>query len=291
MQMSDHQAAGQAVVTTEFPADAKAELMAAAARLRRGTGVLVRAADLIGGVMGRSVRLGVRSVGLPADVQDKVKGLAAAALARAFDVAVLRMQVESRRPSSNREVTRAVVGLSGAVGGFLGLGGFLPDVTVTTLAIMRSIARIAQEEGEDLSDDSTRQACLQVFALASIDGTESDIGYYSARFLMQGRPLVVLLTEVASRYGVSLSQKLALQAVPFVGAFGGAALNIAFLRHYTDMARALFVFRRLGRLHGAETVAGAGGYFAHWQHILRVIFRGLAGFNGDVAAKSIRLAG
>ena len=257
MQMSDDEATGQAIVTTELPPAAQAELLAAAARLRRGTGVLVRTADLIGGIMGRSVRLGVRSVGLPPDVQDKVKGLAAAALARALDVAVLRMQVERRQPSSSREVTRAVVGLSGAVGGFLGLGGFLPDVTVTTLAIMRSIARIAQEEGEDLADDSTRRACLQVFALAPIDGTESDIGYYSARFLMQGRPLVILLTEVAGRYGVSLSQKFALQAVPFIGAFGGAALNVAFLRHYTDTARAHFVMRRLERLHGAEIVSDA----------------------------------
>ena len=257
MQTSDYPAINQPIATAELPLDAKVELAAAAARLRRGTGVLVRTADLIGSVMGRSVRLGVRSVGLPSDVQDKVKGLAASALARAFDVAVLRMQVEGNRTSPNREVTRAVVGLSGAVGGFLGLGGFLPDVTVTTLAIMRSIARIAQEEGENLADDSSRQACLQVFALASVDKSESDIGYYSARFLMQGRPLVILLTEVASRYGVSISQKLALQAVPFVGAFGGAALNIAFLRHYTDMARAHFVIRRLERLHGAKLVRQA----------------------------------
>jgi hypothetical protein len=253
MQMSDH----QAIATTELPPGAKAELTAAAARLRRGTGVLVRTADLIGGVMGRSVRLGVRSVGLPPDIQEKVKGLAAASLARAFDVAVLRMQANGRQASPKHEVTRAVVGLSGAIGGFLGLGGFLPDVTVTTLAIMRSIARIAQEEGEDLSDDATRRACLQVFALGSADNNESDIGYYSTRFLMQGRPLLMLLTEVAGRYGVSLSQKLALQAVPFVGAFGGAALNIAFLRHYSDIARAHFVIRRLERLHGPEIVGAA----------------------------------
>ena len=266
MQMSDHPVmTGHAVVTTELPDDAKAELAAAAARLRRGSGVLVRAADLMGGMMGRSVLLGVRSVGLTPEIQEKVRGLAAATMARAFDVAVLRLQRGTSKKKSSREVTRAVVGVSGAMGGFLGLGGFLPDVTVTTFAIMRSIARIAQEEGEDLADDSARRACLQVFALAPADGNrpESEIGYFSARLLMQGRPLVFLLTEVAGRYGVSLTQKLTLQAVPFVGAFGGAALNIAFLRHYEDAARAQFVIRRLERHYGADAVNVAWGNL--WQ--------------------------
>ncbi len=249
----------QAVVTAGLPMAAVVELEAAAARLRGGTGVLVRVADLMGGLMGRSVRLGARGLGLPPEMQEKMRGLAAAAVARAFDLAVLRLKTGGPRAVPSREVTRAVVVMSGAVGGFLGLGGFLPDVTVTTLAIMRSIARIAQEEGEDLADEDTRRACLQVFALTPGGGekAESDLGYYSARLLMQGRPLVMLISEVAGRYGISLSQKLALQAVPFIGAAGGAALNAAFLRHYQDAARAHFVIRRLERLHGAEAVRHA----------------------------------
>jgi hypothetical protein len=247
------------VVAVGLPPAAMAELEAAAARLRGGSGILVRVADLMGGVMGRSVRLGARGLGMAPELQEKVRGLAAAAVARAFDVAVIRMRAEGSRAAPNREVTRAVVVMSGAVGGFLGLGGFLPDVTVTTLAIMRSIARIAQEEGEDLADEDTRRACLQVFALTPRGGekTESDLGYYSARLLMQGRPLVMLISEVAGRYGISLSQKLALQAVPFIGAAGGAALNAAFLRHYQDAARAHFVIRRLERLHGTDAVRHA----------------------------------
>jgi hypothetical protein len=251
--------AGQSVVATGLPVEATAELRMAAARLRRGSGVLVRAADLMGGAVGRSFRLGARGVGLAPDIQEKVKGLAAAAVAGAFDVAVLRLNSKRTRRLPSQEVARTVVVLSGAVGGFLGIAGFLPDVTVTTFAIMRSIARIAQEEGEDLADEDTRRACLQVFALAPGHGgkVESDIGYYSARLIMQGRPLMMLLTEVAARYGLSISQKLALQAVPFVGAFGGAALNGAFFRHYQDTARAHFVIRRLERSYGATAVSHA----------------------------------
>lgn len=249
----------QTMVVTGLPAHAMGELRTAAVRLRRGSGVLVRVADLMGGAVGRSFKLGARRVGLPPDTQEKLKGLAAAVVARAFEVAILRLKSDRTRGLPGQEVTRAVVVLSGAVGGFLGLGGFLPDVTVTTFAIMRSIARIAQEEGEDLADEDTRRACLQVFALTPGRGgqTESDVGYYSARLLMQGRPLVMLLSEVAGRYGVSISQKLAVQTVPFVGAVGAAALNAAFLRHYQDAARAHFVIRRLERSYGAAMVSHA----------------------------------
>jgi hypothetical protein len=262
--MSDQVVVGQAVAPIGLPPAASAELAVAAAQLRGGKGVLVRMADLVGGLMGRSVRMGVRRAGLAPEMQEKLQGIAAAALRRAFELAVLGLDREQpiigkARFRQSYEVTRAVVVMSGAVGGFLGLGGFIPDVTVTTFAIMRSIARIAQEEGEDLTEEEARRACLQVFALApeNDEQPESDFGYFSARLVMQGRPLVLLLSEVAGRYGISVSQKLALQAVPFVGAAGGAALNAAFLRHYRDAARAHFVIRRLERLHGSQAVRQA----------------------------------
>lgn len=252
-------ALNQAVTATALPDAVMAELRNAALKLQRGNGVLVRLADLMGGVMGRSVRLGARTIGLAPDLQDKVKGVAGAAIAQAFDLAVIRMGDTGHGAASRPDVTRAVVMMSGAVGGFLGLGGFLPDVAVTTLTIMRSIARIAQEEGEDLSEDETRQACLEVFALTpgTTEKGESDFGYYSARLLMQGRPVVMLITEIAGKYGLSISQKLAVQAVPVVGAIGGAALNAAFLRHYQDIARAHFTVRRLERLYGAQNIHDA----------------------------------
>ena len=239
-----------------LPATAQAELAVAAARLRTGGGMLFRMADLMGGAMGRSVRLGARTLGLAPDIESKVRDLAGLALRRAFDIAVVRLKDET---TPNPAVTRAVVIASGAVGGFLGMGGFLPDVSVTTLVIMRSIARIAQEEGEDLADEETRRACLQVFALApgGDTTTESDFGYFSARLMAQGRPIVFMIGEVAGRYGLSLSQKLALQAVPIVGAVSGAALNNAFLGHYREAARAHFVVRRLERAFGVEEVRRA----------------------------------
>ena len=134
------------------------------------------------------------------------------------------------------------------------MGGLLPDIGFTTMAIMREIARIAREEGEDLSTPDARRACLEVFALkpVSLASTESELGYFSARAVLRGRPVVMLLSEVASHYGLALSRKVALQMMPIAGALCGASLNAAFLAHYRSLARAHFTIRRLERQHGGE---------------------------------------
>jgi EcsC protein family len=249
---------GAAMTTNALDNGARAELRHALAVLDGGGGLIVRLADLLGDVMGRGVRLGVRGLGMAPTLQAGFQGVAEAALRRAFDVAILGMDTPKITASQirRRRMAQPMVMLSGAVGGFMGLPGLLPDATVTTLAIIREIAHIAQEEGEDLSDPDTRRACLQVFALRTERGTiaGSEMGYFSARLVMQGRPLVLLMSEVAASYGVTLSQKLTFQSIPVIGALSGAALNRAFLAHYQEAARAHFVVRRLERRYGSEAV-------------------------------------
>jgi hypothetical protein len=65
---------------------------------------------------------------------------------------------------------------------------------------------------------------------------------------------VRLITLIASRFGVVVSQKAAAQLVPVIGAAGGALINTIFIGHYQDMARGHFIVRRLERAHGAEPV-------------------------------------
>lgn len=255
------------------------ELRAAMARLERGPGLAQRLAEAAGmalGGVGRMVagRLGALALhagALPmgalraAGVQERLSQVAQAALARAFDAAVLG--VAGKRTDGRRAGGRArlLVAASGAVGGAAGLAGFAPDAAVTTLAIMRRIARIAQEEGEDLNDPAARRACLEVFALRSGDrfATRADAepggGYFATRLLLQGGPLLRLLAEVAGRYGVQLGRKLAAQAVPLAGAALGAAVNAAFMAEYEGLARAHFTVRRLERTHGAAAIRAAAG--------------------------------
>jgi hypothetical protein len=56
----------------------------------------------------------------------------------------------------------------------------------------------------------------------------------AARFIVErggmaeGAPVMVrLIAQIASRFGVAVTQKLAAQAVPVIGALGGAAVNYA----------------------------------------------------------------
>lgn len=260
----------------EMTPGARAELRDAIARLTRGPGLVSRMAELVGTALGGVGRLVAgrlmgralpTAMGLAPGLQDRMAGVAQAALARAFDIAVLGVAQRatpvvgqaSKRTGGHR--AKLLVAASGAAGGAAGLAGFAPDAAVSTLAIMRRIARIAHEEGEDLSQDGARRACLEVFALRSgVPGDnagEPDAGYFPTRLLLQGGPLVRLLAEVAGRYGMQLGQKLAAQAVPVAGAVCGAAINTAFMAEYEGLARAHFTVRRLERIYGAAAVRTA----------------------------------
>jgi hypothetical protein len=58
--------------------------------------------------------------------------------------------------------------------------------------------------------------------------------------LAEGAPaLVRFIAQIASRFGVVVTQKLAAQAVPVIGALGGAAVSYAFIDHFQEVAPAL----------------------------------------------------
>jgi EcsC protein family len=144
--------------------------------------------------------------------------------------------------------------------------------------MLRSIGDIARAEGEDLRDPETALSCLQVFALGRLKG-EADVansGYFAVRGLLaksvaeaarfivdrgvvaEGSPLLVrLIAQIASRFGVVVTQKLAAQAVPVIGALGGAAVNYAFIDHFQEIARAHFTVRRLERRYGKDVLRTA----------------------------------
>ncbi|MBW2614674.1 MAG: EcsC family protein, partial [Deltaproteobacteria bacterium] len=46
----------------------------------------------------------------------------------------------------------------------------------------------------------------------------------------------------------------AAQAVPIIGAAGGALINTIFIDHFQDMARGHFIVRRLERVYGTDEV-------------------------------------
>jgi hypothetical protein len=71
----------------------------------------------------------------------------------------------------------------------------------------------------------------------------------------EGAPVVVrFITQVASRFGVVLTQKFAAQALPVVGALGGASVNYLFIEHFQETAQGHFTVRRLERGYGKDVV-------------------------------------
>jgi len=163
---------------------------------------------------------------------------------------------------------------TGAVGGFFGPIMLLAELPVTTALMLRSIADIAHSQGEDLSTEDARIACMQVFALGgrTKEDEGADTGYYGLRItlslhftntlLYTGKPIanaqipvgVNLIRGIASRFGIVISDKAAAQMVPVVGALSGALLNLVFMQHFQDTARGHFIVRRLERSHGLDII-------------------------------------
>jgi len=235
-------------------------------------GLAARFAALLGSPLEKGMKL------LPSGWQDRVHEATNAALSKALDVAVSSLGQTATRPSHDRW-HKIAAAFSGAAGGAFGLPALAIELPVSTTLMLRSIADIAAAHGENPRDTETRLACLTVFALGSTqdvsdDATES--GYFAARsalaaavteatkhiaqkgFAKGGAPaLVRLIALIGSRFGVVVSEKAAAQAVPIIGAAGGALINTVFIDHYQDMARGHFTVRRLERLHGTEEVRAA----------------------------------
>ena len=215
---------------------------------------------------------------LPSRWQSTVHSATEAALTKALEVAV--KSLGSRRAARPRDgLHRLAAALSGAAGGAFGLPALAIELPVSTTLMLRSIADIAAAHGEDPREMETRLACLTVFALGSTRDKRDDpaeSGYFAVRSALAaavteaskhlaqkglakgGAPaLVRLVTLIGARFGIVVSEKAAAQAVPILGAAGGALINTVFIGHYQDMARGHFTVRRLERLHGADAVREA----------------------------------
>jgi hypothetical protein len=231
-------------------------------------------------MVGRPIEL-IETV-LPPSASQIVSKAVGAGLEAALKIALRSMQTVPQ--ASSDMLHKALVTASGAAGGALGLAALPVELPVSTIIILRAIAEIAHSEGEDLSNPEASLACLQVFALGGRAGSDdaAESGYFALRALLaqsvseaarhiaqhgtikEGSPVLVrLVSQIAARFGVVVTQKAAAQVLPVVGALGGAAVNYAFLEHFQDMARAHFTIRRLERIYGQDFVRTEYDRLAH----------------------------
>ena len=228
-------------------------------------------AGRLGALAGKPVGFVQRT--LPAAASTAVAKATTKALERALELALFSLR--NRRLTGGRKLHSGLACTSGAVGGAFGLAALAVELPVSTTIMLRAIAAIARQEGEDLADPRTALACLEVFALGSPVADEKgiDADYFAVRAMLarslvevadfaidkgalrEGAPLFIrFLTQIASRFGIVVSQKLAAQAVAVLGALGGAAINLAFIEHFQDVARGHFTVRRLEQVYGCDAV-------------------------------------
>jgi hypothetical protein len=224
-----------------------------------------------------------RVLGMMPKVATRTLNLAVeAAILNCLKLAISSIEPGARRPPAGN-LASLLAGLSGGVSGFFGFAALPFELPLTTTLMLRTIADTARHNGEDLAKLEARLACLEVFALgAGKSSKRLDLGYYASRAMLSrladeasalliergvasvSAPLVRrLLAEIAARYGVVVSERIAASALPVIGAIGGAAVNVTFMNHFQRIAHGHFTIRRLERRYGAQAVR------RHYQDLSR----------------------
>ena len=123
---------------------------------------------------------------LPAGVQGSVDGAVRTALAVAMSAALRSAPTLVPLPVPSSWFHRGLAAASGAMGGAFGLPGTMMELPVSTTILLRQIAAVAAEQGEDLDAPQAGAECMKVFAIGgtspSDDAAES--GYFAVRLAL-----------------------------------------------------------------------------------------------------------
>jgi hypothetical protein len=239
--------------------------------LLENPGLTARLANFLGSPIEKGIQM------LPADWNESINKAVRRALFKALQVAVASLGSKAPRGASN-SLHKLIVGASGTLGGAFGLASVAFELPISTTIMLRSIADIARSEGFDIAAIETKLNCLEVFALGgrskADDAAESS--YWAVRAALgqalseaathisrtgaveHTAPAIArLLSAIASRFGVVVSEQTAAKAIPVIGAASGAVINVLFIDHFQDMARGHFIIKRLEAKYGQGTVESA----------------------------------
>ncbi len=133
----------------------------------------------------------------------------------------------------------------------------------------------AEYTGEQIGQIESKLACIEVFALGgnSKGDDYAKTGYFGVRAALakeianaatylsnkgleeEGAPVIIkLITRIAARFEINVTEKTAAELVPIVGGIGGAGINLIFMNHFQNMARGHFIVRRLERSYGQDMI-------------------------------------
>lgn len=198
---------------------------------------------------------------LPDSVSRQIHNISKGALIAALNFAIYTIGNKPEKKSADT-IHKLAVAASGCACGFFGLTALGIELPIATTIMLRSVADIARSEEEDIQTVESKLACLEVFAFGSKSHSDDsvDAGYYAIRAALSkavsdaasylaeqglagtGSPILVrLITQISSRFGIVVSEKVAASAVPIIGAAGSAAINTIFMEHFQEMARGILL--------------------------------------------------
>jgi hypothetical protein len=258
----------------ENPQDLQA--LETAVKLLTDTPVMIK----ISNVVGSTIEAGLKA--LPQKGRDVIQQATQKGLNKAVELAGKTLEAKVQEASTKTHMFAAAA--SGAIGGFFGFAGLAVEIPATTVLMMRSILDIARSEGHDITDPKVQLECLSVFSHGSETSDaddKTDASYYASRAALAevmteaakslskiaadraaknlsaktaGKWVAQLIDAIATRFGIVITEKAALQAAPFLGAFTGATVNSLFMDFYQDTARGHFTVLRLEEKYGMEAI-------------------------------------
>ncbi|KJZ20895.1 EcsC family protein [Loktanella sp. S4079] len=254
MKAFDHEPATVLAPQLPEPLDHAAldEIVALARKQKQAGGLLIKAISTVGGQVEDGLKM------LPAGFRNQVEIAARKALEHSYTVAAKSRGGLGRSVGSDR-VHKALSTVSGAIGGLGGLPTALAELPVATTVIFRAVLHVAESYGEDPDAVETRVACLAVFGSGGPGEQDDglDTAFIGARLGLSGAAVHGFIRKVAPQFAAVMSQKLAAQTVPILGAAAGAGTNYAFVDYYVSLAHVHFGLRKLGRIHGDAQVTEA----------------------------------
>jgi len=257
------------------------QLLAEAAIFLSRPGVVAKSLSLIG----KPVEAAHRS--LPGFAKNFVAKASEKAIKQALKFALSSLPARDAvsSPSLARKSARghqSMASFAGALSGFVGLPLLPLELPFTTVVILRGILDQAKHAGLDLDDPEIRLEALMVFAMSPGVAPSDDAiaSYFATRTAfsrlaqkaisysaaMSARELVSsidkgtspillkLISQVAEKFQIQVSQKILAKGVPVAGAIGGGTINFAFSQFFITAAKYHFGIRALEKKYGNERV-------------------------------------
>lgn len=238
------------IMITIWPEAADEEIAKIASQYRDASGVLMKLVNFVGSKAENALEA------LPDGIKNAIEGTTETALQKCYDTAS-SISKSSRLPNTGMWANKAVATFSGALGGLGGLPSTLIELPVTVTTIFTAIQKVAAQNGFDSEDPAVKLECIAVLGsggpLTEDDAIE--LSFFSSRIAINGTLVQAVIARYAPSLALVLTEKLAAQAIPVLGAVTGAALNYTFITYFEEMAQVRFRLLKLSSLYGPDRVS------------------------------------